>query len=51
MNVADLLISLLGTKELAKEWLNTYNKHFDAKPVDVLREDPEKVKQYLMRFL
>jgi hypothetical protein len=47
-----LLFAIVGSTTLVKKWWNSPNQAFDLqKPVDVYKETPEKVEQYILSFI
>jgi len=47
-----LLFAIMGSITLVKKWWNSPNEAFDQqKPIDVYKETPEKVEQYILSFI
>lgn len=45
-----LLFAALGDTVLVERWWNNPNRAFDlARPIDVFEQDPERVRDYIMR--
>jgi hypothetical protein len=49
-NLNPLVLSLVGTPELAIAWWNSHNKHFNETPLSALSKDPKAVRDYLLGY-